>query len=94
MHGYGVWITKCQLDEAISSSRSSPTKLIRNLLSVFFSNATLASSSALGTGKNPALDQNILSAIIGKSIVFLLSLTLENICVICMCHLAKVVTKL
>ena len=68
MHGYGVWITKCQLDEAISSSRSSPTKLIRNLLSVFFSNATLASSSALGTGKNPALDQNILSAIIGKSI--------------------------
>ena len=68
MHGYGVWITKRQLDEAISSSQSSATKLTRNLLSVFFSNATLASSSAYGTGKHAALDKNILSAIIGKSI--------------------------
>ena len=65
MHGYGVWITKRLLDEAISSSQSNATKLTQNLLSVFFSNVTLASSSAYGTGKHAALDKNILSAIIG-----------------------------
>jgi len=37
VEGYGVVLTKRQLDCAVDCAGSSPTKLMRNLLSVFFS---------------------------------------------------------
>ena len=61
--GYGVYLTQRQLDEAINCS--STTKLIRNLMRVFFSREVLA-SSVLGKCSNPALDKHIVSACIHK----------------------------
>ena len=69
--GYGVQlkISQRQLNVAIDNSSSSATKLIRNLMSVFFSRETLASSSALGGRQNLASDQNIVGACIRKHII-------------------------
>ena len=64
--GYGVQLSQRQLDVAIDNSSGSATKLIRNLMSVFFSRETLASSSALGGRQNLALDQDIVGACIRK----------------------------
>ena len=44
--GYGVTLTKRQLDEAMDNSSGSPTRLIRNLMRIFFSKEILAISSA------------------------------------------------
>ncbi len=66
MDGYGVFMTKRQLDEAVAGTMNSPTKLIRNLLSVFFNRETLAGCSAFGSRKNPPLDGDIISACIRK----------------------------
>ena len=57
---YGVEHAQHQLDEALNGSNHSPTKLIRNLLSVFFSKDILASSRACGGSKNVAHDCDIL----------------------------------
>ena len=65
---YGVFLSRRQLDEAVAGSSNSPTKLIRNLLSVFFTRETLAGSSAFGSRTNPPLDREIVSACIHKFI--------------------------
>uniref|UniRef100_A0A1X7SQT8 BEN domain-containing protein n=1 Tax=Amphimedon queenslandica TaxID=400682 RepID=A0A1X7SQT8_AMPQE len=62
--GYGVRLTQRQLDEAISESGGAPTKLIRKLVSVFFSREELAESSCYGLRNNNALDKDILAACI------------------------------
>ena len=46
-----VNLSKMQLDEVEGESNNSPTRLIRNLISVFFPWAQLARSSAYGTRK-------------------------------------------
>ena len=66
--GYGVRCTKRQRDEAVAASNS-PTRLIRNLMPIFFSQSTLATHSCGGRGANPALDQDIVAACIGKLLV-------------------------
>ena len=48
VEGYGVVLTKRQLDCAVDCAGSSLTKLMRNILSVFFSADILVQSSALG----------------------------------------------
>ena len=48
VEGYGVVILKKQLDAAIMESKNSPTKLIRYLLSSFFTPEVLPMSSVLG----------------------------------------------
>ncbi len=64
--GYGVTLRKRQLDEAEDGS---PTKLIRNLVSVFFPRDVLARSSAYGGGRiNNKLDPDILSACLSMSV--------------------------
>ena len=59
VHGYNVYMTPCQLHEVIACSGGLPTKLIRALLTVYFDNNTLASSSALGSRGHPSSDTNI-----------------------------------
>ena len=66
--GYGICCTQQQRDEAMSSS-TTPGRLIRCLLPVFFSPETLASHSCSGRGKNPTLDQDVIAACIGKYFV-------------------------
>lgn len=63
--GYGVFLTRKQLDMTVANS-SSATKLIRNLMMVFFEPQVLAASSALGTRKNKALDKDKVDACIRK----------------------------
>ena len=62
VEGYGVYITKRELDDAEDSSRNSPTRLIRNLITIFFPKELLATSSAYGGRINKALDKDILGA--------------------------------
>ena len=64
--GYGICIIKQQLDEANADSHSSPTRLIQNLLAVYFSRDILAKSSAYGNCQNLLLDRDILAACIRK----------------------------
>ena len=64
--GYGVMITQRQLDEAIGESNGSPTRLIRNLMSVFFTREELAHSSCYGSRFNAALDKDIIMACISE----------------------------
>ena len=62
MEGYGVYLTHRQLDEAIDQSYGCPTKLIRNLLTAFFSPSTLAVSNCYGIWRYPALNKDIIGA--------------------------------
>ena len=55
-------LTQRQLDEAVSECNGSPTRLIRNLISVFFTREELAQSSCYGSRQNHPLDKDILSA--------------------------------
>ena len=64
--GYGVMITQRQLDEAVGESNGSPTRLIRNLMSTFFSREELARSSCYGSRNNKPLDRDVLSACISE----------------------------
>lgn len=64
--GYGVLLSRRQLDECVDGAGASPTRLMRNLLSVFFSPELLAKSSAMGTRLHPGLDKDILSACISE----------------------------
>lgn len=67
VEGYGVYLSKRQLEEAVDQSCNSATRLIRNLLMVFFSPSVLASSSCLGTRKYPALNKDITGACFRES---------------------------
>ena len=64
--GYGVFLTRRQLDECVHGAGKSATRLMRNLLSVFFSPDQLAKFSAMGTRLHPGLDQDILAACISE----------------------------
>ena len=64
VHGYEVYLTRRQLDECVDGAGTSSTRLMRNLLSVFFTPDQLAMSSAMGTRRHVGLDQDILSACI------------------------------
>lgn len=67
VEGYGIFLSQPQLDAAVENG-GTPTKLMRNLLNVFFSMETLAESSAYGSRGRPALDPDILTGCIGKLI--------------------------
>ena len=58
VEGYGVYLSKQQLDEAVYAVRN---KLIWNLIGVFFTRNVLASSSVYGKEKNPCFDKDIVS---------------------------------
>ena len=60
--GYGVTLTQRQLDEVLGCSGTLPTKLVRNLIYVFFIREQLANSSCYGSRNITALDKEILSA--------------------------------
>jgi hypothetical protein len=64
--GYDVHATKAQIDEAVDTCNKFPTRLIRNLLMIFFKPEVLANSSAFGTRKFAALDKTILTACLCK----------------------------
>ena len=64
--GYGVYISRIHLDSALDTCGGQATHLVRKLLICFFSPNELATSSAKGSRKYPALDQTILAAIINK----------------------------
>lgn len=67
--GGGKWDI-LQLDEAMASA-STPTKLARNLLTIFYTPEELAGATACGRrGKYKAIDKSILSAIIRKFLFF------------------------
>ena len=66
MEGYGITISKMKLDAAVDGSHSQPSKLVRKLIAAFFTPETLAKSSARGSRKYEALDQDILAAIISE----------------------------
>ena len=76
VEGYGVFITQQQLDEAEGQSCGVPTRLLRNLLMVFFTPKVLGTSSCLGTRKFPALNQEIVGACFSKQrIIIVLTFT-------------------
>ncbi|XP_019860258.1 PREDICTED: uncharacterized protein LOC100637058 isoform X2 [Amphimedon queenslandica] len=62
--GYGVMLTQRQLDDVEGESNQSPTRLIRNLMSAFFTREVLAKSSCYGSRLNDPLDKDILGACI------------------------------
>ena len=64
--GYGIYITKKQLDQVTLESGESATKMIRNLLTVYFTPTVLAKSSCMGKRENGALDSDIVDACISK----------------------------
>ena len=66
VEGYGIKITKMQLDSALSESAGSATHLIRHLISTFYSRSELALSSCYGTRHNRALNKEIVMACISK----------------------------
>lgn len=71
VEGYGVYLTRRQLDEAVDQSAGSPTKLIRNLLMIFFTPSVLAKSSCFGTGTFPKLNSDIIGACFRKQAKYL-----------------------
>lgn len=77
VNDYGVYCTQMQLDEAVASAKT-PTKLVRNLISIFYTPEQLAVCTAYGKrGQHQALDQRILSSCIRK---------LLNTCTLCSTH--------
>ena len=67
VEGYGVYLTKQQYDQVLDESRGSPTRMIRNLMTVYFTPTILANSSCLGKrGKNPPLNPDIVKACLSK----------------------------
>ena len=64
--GYGVNISRRQIDEVESCCDKSPTKLMRKLMSVFFNEEVLAQSSCYGSRDNKKLDEDIVAACISK----------------------------
>ena len=66
-----MFVSQIKLDAALDGSRGQPSKLVRKLLAAFFVQETLARSSARGSGRYTALDQNVVAAIISEGIHFL-----------------------
>ena len=66
VEGYGIYLTRRQLDAAVDGAKNSPTRLVRNLMSVFFTPEILATSSAFGTRVHRALDKDIVETCIRK----------------------------
>ena len=69
--GYGVVLSQRQVDEALDNSNNSPTRLIRHLVSAFFTKEVLATSSALGGRRNSALDKDIVAACLRELIIII-----------------------
>ncbi len=64
--GYDVFISTNDLN-ACNDDRGSATRLLRNLMDVFFDKSTLAKSSINGTGRiTNTLDKHVISALFGK----------------------------
>lgn len=63
VEGYGVLITRKQMDVAVVDAGQSQTQLIRNLMGAFFT------ADVLSMRARPALDSDILSACIRKSVI-------------------------
>ena len=67
---------KRSLDDAVDSSRRSPTRLIRNLIAALFPTDVLAKSNACGGGtKHQALDKDVTAACTSKGFNLTLSLS-------------------
>lgn len=65
--GFDVFISTSDLN-ACNDDRGSATRLLRNLMDVFFDKSTLAKSSINGTGRiTNTLDKHVISALFGKS---------------------------
>ncbi len=79
--GYGVYLTQRQLDEALDQSCSSPTRLVRNLMSCFFLPTLMAKSSYFGTRRFPKLNEDIVGACFSKSWLY------EICMIIKLCHM-------
>ena len=62
VEGYGVYLTQRQLDEAVFQGCNSPTRILRNMLMVFFIPSVMGGASCLGTRKFPALNPDIIGA--------------------------------
>ena len=64
VEGYGIFTAKRCIDDAVDNCRNSPTRLIRNLIGIFFSDNVLCESNTSGKGKrqHKPLDQDILRA--------------------------------
>jgi len=71
--GHGICLTKRQLDAAHMNAPT-PSRLIRNLMGVFFTPETLAISSACGNRVNPALDKDIVETCICKQLIIVVTL--------------------
>ena len=80
--GYGIFISPRQLDEAEGKNGGKATKLIRNLMGVFFEHHVLAKCSALGSRKNPGLDQNVVSACISKCLHIIIPTCISSLIII------------
>ncbi len=64
--GYDVFISTNDLN-ACNDDRGSATRLLRNLMDVFFDKSTLAKSSINGTGRiTNTLDKHVISALFGN----------------------------
>ena len=64
--GFDVFISTNDLN-ACNDDRGSATRLLRNLMDVFFDKSTLAKSSINGTGRiTNTLDKHVISALFGK----------------------------
>lgn len=68
--GFDVYISTNDLN-ACNDDRGSATRLLRNLMDVFFDKSTLAKSSINGTGRiTNTLDKHVISALFGKKTQF------------------------
>ena len=66
--GFDVFISTSDLN-ACNDDRGSATRLLRNLMDVFFDKSTLAKSSINGTGRiTNTLDKHVISALFGSFI--------------------------
>ena len=67
--GFDVFISTNDLN-ACNDDRGSATRLLRNLMDVFFDKSTLAKSSINGTGRiTNTLDKHVISALFGNKIL-------------------------
>ena len=63
-----MYLSRRQLDEAILQSCNSATRLIRNLLTAFFTPSILAESSCFGTRRYAKLNPDIVGACFSKCV--------------------------
>ncbi len=73
--GYDILISKRQPDEVLDSSANSRTRLLRNLLQVFFSKEVLA---AIGERRHKALVQDILTTCLSKPLYIMYAIFIIN----------------